>query len=316
MDTFPIRQRNQACVDCVCAKTAIKPAWIAYARKPQSSLRGLRTRENRNQACVDCERAKTANKPAWIAWTTEAHRLEPYGGGAFYRDQAKWPRCPEPLLGDRGMKKWLLIVVALAIAGSGAALVLKGYRDGWIRESGGEADLVLSLNGVSATTRPTTLQIRCKGGASEIRLYIPIRIMPPAGRGGGPVTLDVSEEFRDRDRKIVATDADSAAPSSWTVAEAGTYASRTGAAAFIDRLASQNWLYLYSLGMSGNRLASSTIMFPVRGLADHRVAIDSNCVGIVPQSIFWRSGNRFAAENATTSKKIEPIPIQLKHGAL
>jgi hypothetical protein len=175
------------------------------------------------------------------------------------------------------MKKWLLVVVAVVIASGGAALFLKGHQERWTLETGRGTELVLSLKGTSGATQPSTLQVRCDGHNAEVRLYVPIRTMPPAGMATGPATLEVSEEFRDRDRKIVAGDTRAGEPVRWIVDEGGTYASRTGAAAFIDRIAGQEWLYLHSLGFSGDRLATSTIMFPVKGLADYKARVAAAC---------------------------------------
>jgi hypothetical protein len=177
------------------------------------------------------------------------------------------------------MKKWLLVLIAVVIASGGAAFLLKGYQEKWTLETGRGTEMVLSLKGTSATTQSSMLQIRCDGHNAEVRLYIPIRIMPPAGMAAGPATLEVSEEFRDRDRKIVAGDSRAGEQFNWIVAEGGAYASRTGSATFIERIAGHDWLYLHSLGFSSDRLATSTIMFPLKGLADHKARVAAACRG-------------------------------------
>ena len=175
------------------------------------------------------------------------------------------------------MKRWLLGVIAALIVSIGAGFFVPNFQKHWILEVGNGSELVLSEEATSHGGPPATLQIRCDGGKSEVRLYIPLRRTPPAGLTAGPEKVNVSEEFQDQKTGVAVVDAGTNEPFDWIVAHSGTFASRTNPSAFIGRMAIHHWLYLRLLGFTGGKFSESVIMFPVKGLGEYKARIEAAC---------------------------------------
>ena len=177
------------------------------------------------------------------------------------------------------MKKWGLIVVvaAFAIAIAGVTGLLPERQPRWTVETVPGTDLILSMDGSSRSTGPTKLQIRCNAGTAQLRLYVPVRVMPPAGQPTGQIIVDLREEFHDKDRKLVAGGSQERRVTPWVLASDGGYAVRPESATFINQLTGQTWLFVRAVGFRGDDLASSTIEFPLTDLANHKTRIASSC---------------------------------------
>ena len=172
------------------------------------------------------------------------------------------------------MKTRTIIVIAAIAVSLAAGLLLKS-SSAWKEDRQAGAPLVLFTDGTSHTGASGKLEIRCDGAKMQVRLYVPIRALPPAGGAAGTPTLSVTEEWHDAKDTV----SDGGQPE-WVAA--GAYATRTDAAAFIKRVKNSDWLYLHSLAFEdGGNLTSSLIMFPVRGLESYSAKMAQAC-GPVP----------------------------------
>jgi len=169
------------------------------------------------------------------------------------------------------MNKRLVVVGGLIVASVAIGLFFKPQPPGWTpKTADGGSGLVLSVDPAQASARPARLEIRCQGGETELRLYVPIRALPPTGPSPGRLTLDLSERFSVGDAKIPVADQGGEGTVAWVVAPEGGFARRDDAAAFLARMANADWLDLGSVGFSGDSLAAATLTFAVKGLGAYR----------------------------------------------
>ena len=168
------------------------------------------------------------------------------------------------------MKTRTLIAGGAIIASVAAAFFFKG-GPAW-REEPGEG-LVLSSQGTSHDGASGKLEIRCAGGKTEVRLYIPMHALPPAGQSSGPPTLDLNEEFRDAKGNVLGGEGQA---HEW-VAAGQDYATRPDGDNFVSSLAGKELLYLRGVAFAGEGLTSSLLIFPIRGLDSYRAKMSEAC---------------------------------------
>lgn len=163
-------------------------------------------------------------------------------------------------------------IMAAAIVASVAAASLLKYLSHWRVERDTDSELVLSLDGSSNQGVYGKLQIRCSGGKTETRLYVPI------SKDGGPSRLLLSEAFQDAKGNAIPGESASGQSNGWAVARQEDFATRSNPAAFINRLLGSEWFNVSGLAQGGNGVSSEAVIgFKVRGLASYREKMSAVC---------------------------------------
>jgi hypothetical protein len=176
------------------------------------------------------------------------------------------------------VKKQYLAYAVIALIGAGVTALLPKAHEKWTLRSGEGDDLILSLNGKSATVQSPRLEIRCDASKSEVRLYMPIGVRPAVGGPAeGAATMGLTEEYQDENRKPIPID-DKTYGNVWSADESQAFASKLEPLLFVRRIMGQDWLTIRGAAF-GDKPTGFAIDFPVMGLTDYRDKIASSCRG-------------------------------------